>query len=204
MEKKIGRKHSAHQSIVHNAHEMFVEALQKYYCDVCKKQCYNSDSYNLHVLNSFHQRKVGIAEMAAKRANFQASGLCPSSISIKTNSFSMARKTSKTAPILLSPFPKLEASGWQQTVEESQLFHEESALYKNEPHADSSTTKRSETHQERYKICVLCDKIFEGSIAFEEHLQSMSHKKKTEGTFLGNVGDSTLHNFRRIQSRSCS
>ncbi|GFR19204.1 hypothetical protein TNCT_239971 [Trichonephila clavata] len=132
--------------------------------------------------------------MAAKRANFQASGLCPSSISIKTNSFSMARKTSKTAPILLSPFPKLEASGWQQTVEESQLFHEESALYKNEPHADSSTTKRSETHQERYKICVLCDKIFEGSIAFEEHLQSISHKKKTEGTFLGNVGDSTLHN----------
>ncbi|GFR33677.1 hypothetical protein TNCT_548741, partial [Trichonephila clavata] len=141
MEKEIGRKSlnvgtdpplPAPQSAVYNVMESSSEVLQKYYCDVCKKQCTNSDSYDLHVLNSAHQRKVRIAKRNEKATNIQASGVGSSSKSIEANSFSNAGGTSTLDKVdninnkylvikaknivecfatgLLPPFSNLEAS----------------------------------------------------------------------------------------------
>ncbi|GFT83981.1 hypothetical protein TNCV_680131 [Trichonephila clavipes] len=177
-----------------------LESLQKYYCDVCKKQC--TDSYDVHVLDRVHQRKVRIAKLEERVANAKESVLCSGSKLIQTNLFSMIRKISTTNKVRIINTNKpsrsfstglLEASGWQRDVDKPQLLNDESEQQEKEPHADSSTTEKSETHQDRYKICVICDKIFDGPIAFEEHLQGACHKKKTETTFLRNVADSTLH-----------
>ncbi|GFR33678.1 hypothetical protein TNCT_548751 [Trichonephila clavata] len=188
------------QSALHSVMESSSETLQKYYCNICKKQCTSSESYDLHVLSKTHCMKVLMVEMGVKLANVNASGMGSSSNSIETNSYSKAVQRPTTDEIdsintpksfeytsdIPPPFPSPEASDQQQNVNDPQLLPVENAYHKEDQ--DAWIT---ETHQERYKICVLCDKIFKGPIAYEEHLQGISHKQRT---FLRNVGASTFHN----------
>ncbi|GFS60526.1 hypothetical protein TNCV_3580301 [Trichonephila clavipes] len=175
------------------------EILQKYYCDVCKKDCTNSDSYNQHVLSSAHRRKEKISKMV----NIQASRLYSSSNSIETNSSSKTGKISPPDEIASintaksfeysstpnhPPFLNHEASDWRYNDSEPQAV-ENACHEENTDDADYITTDRSETY-ERNKICVLCGKIFKGPISFEQHLQGISHREK----FLRHVSFPMLYN----------
>ncbi|GFY51146.1 hypothetical protein TNIN_68171 [Trichonephila inaurata madagascariensis] len=163
------------------------EILQKYYCDVCKRDCTDSDSYDQHILSSAHLRR----EKIAKLANIQMSRLYSSSNSVETNSSSKTGKISTpdemdsinaaksfeySSTPNHPPFPNHEASDWQYNDREPQAV-ENARDEENTDDADYITTEIFETY-ERHKICVLCGKIFKGPIAFEQHLQGKSHREK--------------------------
>ncbi|GFW16792.1 zinc finger protein [Trichonephila clavipes] len=192
-------------SALQNPMEWNSETLEKYYCDICKKQCVSRIPYELHVLSRAHRKKVQNAEINPKVANIEESGLCSSSKSFETNSFSNTRVISTTDEVdnidnaksskycynlIRLPYPNHEVKCKKQNKNGLHLYPVESTHHTKK--TDYNNIESSETHLKCYARCVDCDKIFNGPVPYAQHLQGKAHKNKTEKNFLKNVGIDSL------------
>ncbi|GFY49042.1 hypothetical protein TNIN_242491 [Trichonephila inaurata madagascariensis] len=199
--------------------EWNLETLEKYYCDICKKQCVSRVPYELHVLSRGHRIKAGNAEINPKVANIEESGLCSSSKLVETNSFSNTGAiftTDEVDNINKHKSPELystmnlplssnhEVKDRKYNNNDEQLFFVESTHHKKKPNSEFNTIESSETHLKCYKRCVACAiRSLMGLYSpYEQHFQGKAHKKTIEEKFMKIVGidslllatDSTLQN----------
>ncbi|GFW16794.1 uncharacterized protein TNCV_1551461 [Trichonephila clavipes] len=180
-------------SALQNPMEWNSETLEKYYCDICKKQCVSRTPYELHVLSRAHRKKAENAEINPKVGSIEESGSSSCSKSVETNAFSNTGEISTIDGVYNNSYCKSpkpystkifhlysshEVKDREKRDTGVELFFAESAHHKKK--TECNTTENFETHFKCYKRCVDCDKIFTGPICYEQHLQSKRHKKKTE------------------------
>ncbi|GFY67550.1 zinc finger protein [Trichonephila inaurata madagascariensis] len=208
-------------SALQNPMEWNSETLEKYYCDICKKQCVSRTPYEIHVLSRGHRKKAGNAEINTKVANIEESGSSSCSKSIETNSvlntgaisttdevdnINNAKSSKYYYNVIRPPFSNHEVKCRKYNNNGLQLYFTERTHHKKK--IDSSKDQTYETHFKCYKRCVDCDKIFTGPLPYAQHLQGKAHKKKIAKKLLKNIEidsllpatDSTLQNSMQYNS----
>lgn len=86
-------------STLQNSVECSSGAVQKYYCDLCKKQCSGPIPFSTHILSKDHEKNALIAKMQANMKKIKESELWPSSGLMATNSISRTGEVSSTDKI---------------------------------------------------------------------------------------------------------